>query len=132
MQGFHTGSRSIDIQQARRLLLRGCQEKGDDYVKNDDITGFLAAIKKNDEYAKVKEEHFRLLFEALKDVRKKGGSSLAKKLWTRLFQRDSLLNLLCLAFSRVTLSINELPFTRLLFNAFGSREGIGFNQKKGE
>ncbi len=129
MQGFHTGSRGIDIMRSRSLFLNGWLEPRDesgaahDFVQDDDFEGFYRAACKDEnghdtEYAKLERRHFEVLWEALKKVRNEPHDGND---FTSLAFQQQKRQILKLASFGEALSLDS-PFARTLFNLWGGRE----------
>lgn len=130
MQSFHAGKRGIDIQDSRKLFLRGMDASKKSYL--EDGLGFEAFYDKvhAGEYEKVDRRHFEILWRALLLTKGKNGEGNLQRLasqsadaWTQLLFREQRRHLFEMACESVEVPVAS-PFSRVLFNCFGSRVGL--------
>lgn len=130
MQGFHTGTQGIDIARSKQLFLKG-EVANDDgtTVRLDNFAAFLDEVRKDPEYAKIGEVHFKTLWDALERARKENRSILESDdaATALLFQRQKV-QVLKLAAEHGELSLTS-PFVKILFDLFGSRAELNLGEE---
>ena len=130
MQGFHTGTQGIDIARSKRLFLKGeiINDAGT-VMRLDNFAAFLDEVRKDPEYAKIREEHFKVLWDALERAREEKRSipQSGDAATALLFQRQKA-QVLQLAASHCEMSLTS-PFAKILFDLFGSRAELNFGKE---
>ena len=140
MQSFHAGTRALDVEASKDLLLKGIRVVRDengkvirdesgktevetDFVKTGNFESFLAAVTENgnNEYGKLDRRHFELLWKWLlesADKKEESNTSVPRQDgFAQLLLSQQTKRLRELVRTGESLSLDS-PFAKVLFNLF--------------